>query len=224
MKKKIVSLVGALVLTCAMSLNVFAAESVTAEDLAEAAGSVAVAGVPTTEDAQKASAEALTAATPDGVTATAIESSDDVIALVEDVAALVGDSKQTVDVVFMADLKADTTTVAVKMSVKSTETVWALHLLADGTVERIQGTVSGDTVTFEFKNGYSPVAIVKVAKAGSSAPAASTSTTTTTTTTVDGTTVPAAPKTGDVAMMVTVMAVIFMAGAAVAVVMSKKRA
>ncbi|MDE7222893.1 MAG: hypothetical protein K2O34_03810 [Acetatifactor sp.] len=222
MKKKIVSLVGALVLTCAMSLNVFAAGSVTAEDLADATGTVAVAGVPTTGEALEKSADALAAATADDVKATPITDSKQVLTLVKDVATLVGDTDQTVDVVFMADLKADTDTVAVKMAVSSTETVWAIHIKADGTVERIQGTVSGDTVTFKFSS-YSPVAIVKVAqKAGSSAPAAST--TTSTTTTVDGTTVPAAPKTGDVAMMVTVMAVIFMAGAAVAVVMSKKRA
>ena len=40
----------------------------------------------------------------------------------------------------------------------------------------------------------------------------------------DAVAVAVAPKTGDVVMMVSIMAIIFMAGAAVAVAMSKKRA
>lgn len=220
MKKKIVSLVGALVLTCAMSLNVFAAGSKTAQDVVDAAGDVKV---PVLSESAETAKEIITA---DGLEVKEL-STDDAYTLAVEMAKLKSEEAVTdVVVVAMADLKAGSDTITVKMSVGSTETVYALHVKADGTVEKIPGTVSGDTVIFKFST-YSPVAIVKVAQkaadpAPQPTPQPSNNNTTPATTTVNGVVVPAAPKTGDAAMMVTVMAVIFMVGAAVAV--SKKRA
>lgn len=223
MKKKIVSLIGALVLICAMSLNVFAAGSPTAEDVKNAAGGVEVPDL-----------------TSSGSLATQIISGENAkFKILEPADALplakkVADLKNRADVadvtiMVMVDVTADTDTLTVKMSVESTETAYALHLKADGQVEEIPGVVSGDAVVFKFSNGYSPVAIVKVTqKTNDPAPQPSNNnnnnnnTTPAAKTTVNGTVVPTAPKTGDVAMMVIVMAVIFLVGAVVA--MSRRRA
>lgn len=215
MKKKIVSLVGALVLICAMSLNVFAAGSKTAQDVVNAAGGVTI---PTLSESAETAKNIITANDLEVKELT----TDDAYTLAVEMAKLKSDAKDVV-VVAMADLKAGSDTVTVKMTVGATETAYALHLNANGTVEQLPGVVSGDAVVFKFTS-YSPVAIVKVTqKTNDPAPQPSNNNTTpAATTTVNGAVVPAAPKTGDAAMMVIVMAVIFLAGAVVA--MSRRRA
>lgn len=223
MKKKIVSFISALVLTCAMGLNVCAAGSVTAEDVVAAAGEVAVPATEAelTESKKVADSIIVFDESVSGLTTTTLEAAE-VLPIAEELAKLNDESAvESVNVVAVVDLQAAAGKVVVKMSVAANETVYALHVTDQG-VERIVGSVSGDKVTFEF-GSFSPVAIVKVAqKAGT--PSSSTTTNTTTTTAAGDAAVAVAPKTGDMSMMVTVMAVIFMAGAAVAVYMSKKRA
>lgn len=228
MKKKIVSFISALVLTCAMGLNVCAAGSVTAEDVAAAAGEVAVPATEAelTESKKVADSIIVFDESVSGLTTTTLEAAE-VLPIAEELARLNSQSDiASVNVVAVVDLNsASAGKVVVKMSVGANETAVALHSTANG-VERIIGVVSGDTVTFDF-SGFSPVAIIKVAKADNSTPGSTTTTTTTTATTTTAAgdaAVAVAPKTGDMSMMVTVMAVIFMAGAAVAVYMSKKRA
>lgn len=221
MKKKIVSFISALVLTCAMGLNVCAAGSVTAEDVAAAAGEVAVPATEAalTESKKVADSIIVFDESVSGLTTSTLEAAE-VLPIAEELAKLNDESAvESVNVVAVVDLQAAAGKVVVKMSVAANETVYALHVTDTG-VERIVGSVSGDKVTFEF-GSFSPVAIVKVAqKAGTP----SSNTTTTTTAAAEDAAVAVAPKTGDMSMMVTVMAVIFMAGAAVAVYMSKKRA
>lgn len=223
MKKKIVSFISALVLTCAMGLNVCAAGSVTAEDVAAAAGEVAVPATEAelTESKKVADSIIVFDESVSGLTTTTLEAAE-VLPIAEELAKLNDESAvESVNVVAVVDLQAAAGKVVVKMSVAANETVYALHVTDQG-VERIVGSVSGDKVTFEF-GSFSPVAIVKVAqKAGT--PSSSTTATTTTTTAAGDAAAAVAPKTGDMSMMVTVMAVIFMACAAVAVYMSKKRA
>lgn len=226
MKKKIVSFISALVLTCAMGLNVCAAGSVTAEDVAAAAGEVAVPATEAelTESKKVADSIIVFDESVSGLTTTTLEAAE-VLPIAEELARLNGQSDiASVNVIAVVDLNsAAAGKVVVKMSVGANETAVALHSTADG-VERIIGVVSGDTVTFDF-GGFSPVAIIKVAKADNSTPGSTTTTAASTATTAEGDAAAAvAPKTGDLSMMVTVMAVIFMAGAAAAVYMSRKRA
>lgn len=229
MKKKIVSLISALVLTCAMSLNVCAAGSVTAEDVAAAAGEVAVPATEAELTASKQVADSIIVfdESVSGLTTTALEAAE-VLPIAEELAKLNGQSDiASVEVVAVVELNSTAAgKVVVKMSVGANETAVALHSTASG-VERIMGVVSGDTVTFDF-GGFSPVAILKVAKAdnstsGSTTAATGTTTDMTTAATAD-VTAAVAPKTGDMSTMVVIMAVIFVAGAAVSVHMSRKRA
>ncbi|MBO5284013.1 MAG: hypothetical protein J6B43_12980 [Lachnospiraceae bacterium] len=228
MKKKIVSLISALVLTCAMSLNVCAAGSVTAEDVAAAAGEVAVPATEAELTASKQVADSIIVfdESVSGLTTTTLEAAE-VLPIAEELAKLNDESAvESVNVVAVVDLQAAAGKVVVKMSVAANETVYALHVTDQG-VERIVGSVSGDKVTFEF-GSFSPVAIVKVAqKAGDSAPSTNSGSTAATDTAAAATadaTAAVAPKTGDMSTMVVIMAVIFMAGAAVSVRMSRKRA
>lgn len=222
MKKRIVSLVGALVLTFAMSLNVFADYSPKAQDIVDAAGGV---DVPATQVELEASAvKAQGDIKTEGVTAKPL-SQDEALVLATKLGELYNqDNTESVTVEYVFDVQVnnnDINSVVIGMELASNEIAVAIHIMGTGEVERIIGTRNGDKVSFEFQNGFSPVAIVKVvnkpapgvAGAAPAAPAAA---------------APAAaavaPKTGDVVMMVSIMAVIFMAGAAVAVAMSKKRA
>lgn len=228
MKKKIVALVGALVLICAMGLNVCAAGSVTAQDVVDAAGGVTV---PATQDELWDSYDVavdIIEFDESAITHIYALSPFGMLRLAPELAALNSESAvEKVEVVTAFYAEGTAGKLVVNLKSTGTETVYALHYnYESGEVERIVGTQVGDTVVFYFSD-FSPVAIVKVTQAvagGSSAPAAADTTTPAATTTVDGVVVPVAPKTGDAAMMVMVMAVIFMAGAAVAVAMSKKRA
>ncbi len=228
MKKKIVSFISALVLTCAMGLNVCAAGSVTAADVAAAAGEVTVPATEAELTESKAVADSIIVfdESVSGLTTTTLDVAD-VLPLAEEMAALNGQEDiASVEVLAVVELNSTAAgKVVVKMSVGANETAVALHSIASG-VERIIGEVSGDTVTFEFSS-FSPVAIIKVTKAHNSSSSNTTTTTTTTATTAAATADTAAalaPTTGDMSMMVTVMAVIFMAGAAISVWMAKKRA
>lgn len=216
MKKKIVSIISALVLTCAMSLNVAAAGSVTAADVAAAAGDVAV---PTVEKSVDVAEEIIVS----GATVGQLDNADAKV-LAEEAAKLNSeDAVESVTVFAMVDLDGTPGKVVVKMALNGNESAYALHSTANG-VERIVGVNNGDgTVAFDF-DGFSPVAIMKVTFKTNNTATSAASTTTTTTTTEAAAGAAVAPKTGDMAMMVSVMAVIFMAGAAVAVFMSKKRA
>lgn len=232
MKKKIFALVGALVLTCAMSLNVFASGSPTAAEVAAAAQDVA--GFPTDSTALEASykvADQIFDATESttGITLSELDL-DRVMPIARELGQLRRES-EAVDVKAVFEVGGISSgKLVVNVKSEADQTVYAIHEKSNGEVERIVGVKSsGDKVTFTF-DSFSPVAIVVVThkavpqttnnnnttttQAAAAAPAA--------TTMINGRTVPTAPKTGDAAMMVAVMAVIFMVGAAVAV--SRKRA
>lgn len=229
MKKKIFSLVGALVLTCAMSLNVFAAGSPTAAEIAAAAQDVV--GFPTDDTALEASykvADQIFDATESTTGLTLSELGlDRVMPIANELGQLRREGVETVEVVAVFDVSGIASgKLVVNLKSGDTQTVYAIHDKENGTVERIVGVKSGDKVTFNFTS-FSPVAIVKVTQKTNPAPQSSNNNNTATTqaaavtppatTRINGMTVPAAPKTGDAAMPVAVMAVIFMVGAAVAV-------
>ena len=120
-------------------------------------------------------------------------------------------------------------TLVLSLKLNDNQTAWAIHDMGNGQTERIPGVKSGDKYTFTFTS-FSPVAIAVVtpkpapqsSNNNNTANTQAAAVTPPVTTMINGMTVPAAPKTGDAAMPVAVMAVLFMAGAAVAV--SRKRA
>lgn len=233
MKKKIFALVGALALTCAMSLNVFASGSPTAEEVAAAAQDVV--GFPTDSTALAQSCEVANNIFDKTESTTGITLSelglDKVMPIASELGQLRREGVEAVEVVAVFNVSGISSgKLVVNLKSGDTQTVYAIHE-KNGTVERIVGVKSGDKVTFDFSS-FSPVAIVKVTHKADPAPQNSNNNNTTTTqaaatapsatTMINGRAVPTAPKTGDAAMMVAVMAVIFMVGAAVAV--SRKRA
>lgn len=231
MKKKIVSLVGALVLTCALGLNVFAADSPEAvKDVAQG-----VEGVPATEEELKGSAEKakqlidFSYNTDLSVSQLATEN---MMPIARKLAELKGKSDvEKVKVVAAFELTGTPGSVVIDMSLNANESVYALHVTKDGNgkeyVEEIPGVkFDTDKVIFKFSS-FSPVAIVRVENKVNPASQNSNNTPAATaapvaTAMINGVLVPMAPKTSDTAMMVAAMAVLFMAGAVVAV--SRKRA
>ena len=234
MKKRIVALVSALTLVFAMSINVAAAEgSIKADEVKDEILAVAgeATGFPATKDELENSASAAQKI---------LETKDVVISYttnledVKDLAAAaskeVADNK-SVEVKAVFELKSTDgkgKDVTFNLKVNDNQKAYALHKTG-GKVVSILGTVTADgKVTFTF-DSFSPVAIVIVTEKAATTvnqppynPAWDP--------TVTNANAPAAvadavaPKTGDVVMMVSIMAIIFMAGAAVAVAMSKKRA
>lgn len=240
MKKRIVALVSALTLVFAMSLNVAAAGSISADEVKDIVAEVGASDVNFPTDLT-ASAEALNKeGVMTGGTAETLKDANAVKTLAKEAAAvLAADDVESVEVAAVFELVSTQKKVTIKMSVGANQKVYALHV-SGGKVNRIPGTVNGDEVTFE-SDSWSPVAIIKVTEKAAEAPATSTNqpaynpqwdptspsyigNTNASAPATGAVVAPVAPKTGDVVMMVSIMAIIFMAGAAVAVAMSKKRA
>lgn len=223
MKKKIFSLVGALVLTCAMSLNVFAADSPQAvKDAAQ--------GVEMPEDPCKSAElakELLIEEDSANVEISPLTDVDDQVSIAKQLAELKNqDSVNEVEVVAMFELSGTPGKVVFNVPSTDRETVYAIHIKRDGSSEWLPGDKTADNqfVTFTFTS-FSPVAIVKAEHKPTTQQSGNNDTATTPavtpapaeTTVVNGVTVPAAPKTGDNAVAVAAMAVLFMVGAGIAV-------
>ena len=195
MKRRILALAGALMLTFAMSMNVFAAESVKTDDVVEDLA-------PTQEVPElKIGSQQLTVEKIENFVAdTTVKSDVDVtlskvttdtaIEAVNAAKKVVGESATiatVVDLVVPEGTGKATFTLGCD-KVMAGQSVTILHKLADGTWETITpDKVANGAVTFTMTS-YSPVAVVINA---------------------------AAPKTGDVAPVAAAMAVICLAGAAV---------
>lgn len=233
MKKRIVALVSALTLVFAMSMNVAAAESVTADDAKEiAAVAGEVTSFPASQDALNKSADAAEEllVTKD-VTVAPLTNADSVKELAKEAAALKTDKVEEVKVVAVFDISGKAGKVVFKINLKDGQEATALHLVGGKNVP-IKGVKVDGGVEFDFTS-FSPVAIV-VTTEKAAAPAATNqppynpawdpNVTNASAPAAAPVAAPVAPKTGDVVMMVSIMAIIFMAGAAVAVAMSKKRA
>ena len=234
MKKRIVALVSALTLVFAMSINVAAAtESITANDVKDIAAEVGASDVALPGTSLNDQAAALNVdGIMTGATAQTVTNETVVKALVSDAAAvLAADDVESVEVTAVVDLKVTGDTVTIKMSVGANQKVYALHYDGATVDKRILGTVNADgTVTFK-SDSWSPVAIIKVTEKAATTvnqppynPAWDPTVTNASAPAANAVAALVAPKTGDVVMMVSIMAIIFMAGAAVAVAMSKKRA
>lgn len=231
MKKKIFSLLGALVLTCAMSLNVFAAGSPTAEEIAAAAQDVV--GFPTDDKAMEKLYDVTNqifdaAGSTTGISLSKLDLNE-MMPIAENLGQLRREN-EAVELKAVFEVSGVTSgTLVLSLKLNDNQTAWAIHDMGNGQTERIPGVKSGDKYTFTFTS-FSPVAIAVVTpkpapQSSNNNNAANTQAAAVTppaTTMINGMTVPAAPKTGDAAMPVAVMAVLFMAGAAVAV--SRKRA
>lgn len=243
MKKRIVALVSALTLVFAMSLNVAAAGSITAAETTEIENAAGDVWFPaTTEDLEESAELADMLLVTEDVTIAPLTEAASAKTLAEEVATM--SKKDNVDkvvvlAVFEIDGKAGDVTFVVG-ELKDNEKAVIKHMKADGSVEEIVGDYADGKATFKFAS-FSPAALVIVVEkvvdekpadqppynpawdptspsyignTNASAPAAAPVVVA----------APVAPKTGDVVMMVSIMAIIFMAGAAVAVAMSKKRA
>lgn len=228
MKKRIVALVSALTLVFAMSLSVAAAESITASDATEISSAAgAVTTFPTSQKDMDASAD-VAEELLDTSAVTVAPLTD--AASAKQLATAVADmtKKENVeDVKVLAVFEIDGTAgdVTFKVVLKDNEKAYIQHL-KDGKIEEIAGSYADGKVTFKFSS-FSPVALVVVTEKPATSSTPSTPSTPATPATPAAPAAPAAPvapKTGDVVMMVSIMAIIFMAGAAVAVVMFRKRA
>lgn len=225
MKKRIVALVSALTLVFAMSMSVAAAESITASDATEissAAGSVTT--FPTSQKDMDASADvAKTFLDTSAVTVAPLTDAASAVKLATAVADMTKkDNVEDVKVLAVFEIDGTAGDVTFKVVLKDGEKAYIQHLKKDGTIEEIAGSYADGKVTFNFSS-FSPVALVVVTEK----PAPSTPATPAAPAAPAAPAVPAAPvapKTGDVVMMVSIMAIIFIAGAAVAVAMFKKRA
>lgn len=199
MKKKIFALACALILVFGMSVTVFAANSPSAGDVSSQY----------TQETLDSYAKATSVTSEVGAT---VGSTTPAIA-----ASAVSQAKSTVGanatVVSVVDLivpvgTGEATFTLTGVAVKAGQKVTILHYIeSTGVWETISDvTVADGSVTFTMgKNGYSPVAIVVEAEttdAADAAPAAPAATKTAAT----------APKTGDMSMMVSVMAAICLAG------------
>ncbi|MDE5894089.1 MAG: hypothetical protein K2H45_14315 [Acetatifactor sp.] len=240
MKKRIVALVSALTLVFAMGLNVAAAGSITASDATEissAAGDVTT--FPTSQKDMDASADvAEKILDTSAVTVAPLTDAASAKKLATAVAGMTKkDNVEDVKVLAVFEINGKAGDVTFNVVLKDNEKAYIQHL-KDGKVEEIAGSYANGKVTFKFSS-FSPVALVVVTEKAAAAvtPAAPASTdqppyNPAWDPTVTNASAPAAapvaalvaPKTGDVVMMVSIMAIIFMAGAAVAVAMSKKRA
>lgn len=287
MKKRIVALIGAMTLTLAMSMNVFAAGSVTAEDISnanDAAGtaievkqvgdsvvaSIAGAGVEvkvsTDNTALAAGATTVSSAqvqeenvTP--VTVTAVSSKEAVSAVVAaakvlsqpavaDVEKVTAVSEMTAPIELTPPVKGQTitmafnlTTINISAPADDTEQIWAIDC---DTNKAFVGVVKDGKVYFT-SNEFSKYLLVKVkvqkrtitsqppynpdwdpaVQAARKAAAQAEHEAAWAAYLAAGGAIPVvalAPKTSDAVVMVGIMAVIFLGGAAAAVVMSRKRA
>lgn len=226
MKKRIVALIGALTLVFAMGLNAAAAGSIDSKEVQDeittAVSGGKVEGFPTSSTAlteQASAAEKLVS----GATVTPLTDATAAVALAKDAAALKTDNVESVKVVFVVEVTSEQKEVEVAMTLAANEKAYALHVKADGTVEKLPGTVKGDKVVFTSES-WSPVAVIRVTEKAQVTTPSNNNNNTSSPAAPAAPAAAVAPKTGDMVMMVSIMAVIFMAGAAVAVFMSKKRA
>lgn len=227
MKKRIVALVSALTLVFAMSMSAMAAESISADDVKDIVTEVGAENVsfPTDLEVSKNVAGELLETADAQITTLTDETAVKELATAAK-KALDSSSVESVKVVAVFELTSKSNEVSFKLDVKANEKAYALHVTENG-VEKILGSIVDGKVTFKFSS-FSPVAIIiETEKAASTDqppynpawdPANNNASA------AGAGAVAVAPKTGDVVMMVSIMAIIFMAGAAVAVVMSKKRA
>lgn len=278
MKKRIVALIGALTLTFAMSLNVFAAGSTNASDVAAQANKqleeVADTSVTVAEDATSI----VVKAGDISVTVPMSQTELNDIATKAYQAKVTEDDKVTGDIYVSNIISIDegvkaavqlAKNLSVTTNVEKAETLAAIYLVKDGDAEKSTvafnldklgatnfdtskeqiWAVNGDTgekIVGVIENGnvyftaskFSPFTIVRVAFKPAQNPqppynpkwdptSPEYEGNTAQTTAAAPVTIPVialAPKTGDVATLVGIMAVIFLGGAATAVVMSKKRA
>lgn len=233
MKKRIVALVSALTLVFAMSMSVAAAGSITADDTKEisaAAGEVTSfpASQETLENSAKEAEKLLV--TTETVKVAPLTDAASVKELAKEAAALKTDKVAEVKVIAVFEISGTPGKVVFKIDLKDGQTATALHLV-DGKNVPVTGTKVADGVEFDFTS-FSPVAIVVTTEKKAEVTPAATNQPpynplwdpTSPEYAAAHAAAPTAPKTGDVVMMVSIMAVIFMAGAAVAVAMSKKRA
>lgn len=235
MKKRIVALVSALTLVFAMSLNAAAAESISAKDTLEIENAAGGLYFPaTTEDLEESAEIADILLVTEDVVITPLTEASSAKTLATSVAAM--KEKDSVDtVVVLAVFEIDGTPGEVTFVVgdlEANEKAVIKHIKANGEVEEIEGSYADGKATFNF-GSFSPAALVIVTEKAA-APAATNqppynpawdpTVTNASAPAAAPVAAPVAPKTGDVVMMVSIMAIIFMAGAAVAVAMSKKRA
>ncbi len=251
MKKRIVALVSALTLVFAMSINAAAAGSITAEEVTEIQDAAGDVYFPSDKAAMEDSADyAESCCWTEEAKITELTSVESAKALAKEVGTMAKkDSVEKVEVYAVFEITADTNEVTFFVgTLADNKKAVILHQQKDGSVEEIVGDYFVDdrgygAAKFTFKNGFSPAALVIVTEKAAAAPAASDKAPQpaynpawdpTSPSYIGNTNASApaaapvaalvAPKTGDVVMMVSIMAIIFMAGAAVAVAMSKKRA
>lgn len=202
MKKRIFALACTLILVFGMSVTVFAANSPSAGDVSsqytqETLDSYAKAASVTSE------VGATVGSTTPAIAASAVSQAKSTVSASASVVSVV-------DLIVPAGTGEATFTLT-GVSVKAGQKVTILHYIeSTGTWETISDvTVADGSVTFTMgKNGYSPVAIVVEAETAAAAPAAPAASATPAATNTAAT----APKTGDMSMMVSVMAVICLAG------------
>ncbi len=191
MKKKMLALVCALALTFAMPLTAFASGSVTTSSVAKnAETTVATTATQTLDEATIAEFATTTTITSEvGATISAV-STETAKEAVNQAKAVVGDNAFIASIVEV-NVPEGTGKATITLgcpNVWAGQSVTILHRKADGTWESIKpDKVVNGSVTFTMTS-FSPVAIV-----------------------IDA----AAPKTGDAGMMMAVMALICLAGAAV---------
>ena len=130
MKKRIVALVSALTLVFAMSINVAAAESVTAEDAKEIAAAAGDVAFPASQEALNTSAStAEKILDTKDVTVAPLTNADSVKTLAKEAAALKTDNVEKVDVVAVFDISGTPGKVVFKLDLKDGQTAIALHLV-----------------------------------------------------------------------------------------------
>lgn len=204
MKKRIFALACALILVFGMNVTAFAANSPSADVIADASQLM---------ESSATSTRATTATRADGtavgVNVDKVASVDIVIGAKTEAAAKVGTNAQVVSVVDVTvDGGGEATITLTNPAIKAGQTIKILHKKADGTWETITpSSVVDGAVTFTMTD-YSPVAIVVEADSA----AASTATAASAAPAATSTAAATAPKTGDMSMMVSAMAVICLAG------------
>lgn len=229
MKKKILALVCAMTMVCAMGLSVAAEESVTAGDVAGAVagetgntGSIAVsddvvtfdvAGITATLPVSAANREASAAAADaiianDDVTVSAVDGGD--VAAIAKMAVAIADKAtdaKYIDTLFCADITAAAgTTVTLNKAIGADQKAFALHY-TNGGVEVVECEVSAGKISFTLSS-FSPVSVIVVtydtqADSTADAPAQAPA--------VEAT----SPKTGSVAAAFALLALVSGCGAAV---------
>lgn len=192
MKKRVLAFVGAVVLTCAMSLSAFAAESNTATNVAEQSTKTVTTAAQTitaTDVAAYAATTTVTSAEVPGATVAPvnIDVAEAAVVYAESVTGNSNISVATVvDLVVPAGTGAATFTLA--CPVLAGQDVTIVHMKSDLSWESIKPvSVDNGSVTFTMTS-YSPVAVIVNATA---------------------------PKTQDIILMVAGLAVVCLAGAVV---------